>query len=80
MGRVRAATAAAMTMTSGAAPMMIPTLAGPAARVAAMSSTLHPASPVTARAASHAQSRRVGRGRGVCRSRAQAASSSPAAR
>ena len=39
-----------------------------------------PASPMTANPASHAHSRPVGRGMGVCRSHAQAASRSPASR
>ena len=80
MGRRRAVIAAAMMMTSGAAPMMTPTLAGSAARVAWIISTLHPARPMTARAASQAQSRPAGRGSGVRVSRAQAASTSAAAR
>ena len=80
MGRLPVATAPAMTMTSGAAPMTTPTLAGSATRVASISSTLHPASPMTASAASHAHSRPAGRGRGVRRSRAQPARTSPATR
>ena len=72
--------AAAMMMTSGAAPMMTPTLAGSATRVAWIISTLHPASPMTAKAASQAHSRPAGRGSGLWVSRAQAARRSPAAR
>ena len=63
-------------MTSGAAPMMTPTLAGSAARVAWIISTLHPASPMAANAASHAHSRPAGRGSGLRCSRAQAAGGS----
>jgi hypothetical protein len=80
VGRRPAAIAAAVTMTSGAAPMTTPTLAGSATRVAWISMMLHPASPTTASAASHAHSRPAGRGSGLRRSRAQAARTSPAAR
>jgi hypothetical protein len=80
VGRRRAVIAAAMMMTSGAAPMMTPTLAGSAIRVAWIISTLHPASPTMARAASQAHSRLVGRGRGWWVNRAQATRRSPAAR
>ena len=72
--------AATMTMTMGVAPMTTPTLAGSATRVASISSTLHPASPMTASPASHAHSRPAGRGRGWRRSRAQAASRRAATR
>src|SRR4029079_9592654 len=49
-------------MRGGAAPMMTPTLAGSATRGAWIISTLHPASPMTASAASHAHSPPAGRG------------------
>src|SRR6201986_5003158 len=42
VGQRRAVIAAATMMTSGAAPMMTPTLAGPATRVAWIIRTLHP--------------------------------------
>src|ERR1700753_244816 len=56
-GRWAAAMATARMMTSGAAPMMTPTLAGSATRVAWIISTLHPARPMAASAASPATSR-----------------------
>src|SRR2546430_109878 len=66
-------------MTSGAAPMMTPTLAGSAIRGAWIISVLHPASPMAASAASHAHSPPAGRGSGFCCSRAPAARRNPAA-
>jgi hypothetical protein len=80
VGRRPAVIAAAMMMTSGAAPMMTPTLAGSATWVAWIISALHPASPMAASAASRTHSRPAGRGSGFRCSRAQAARRIPAAR
>ncbi len=79
-GGVRRAQDLTRTITSGVAPIAMPTFPGSVSEVACTSTTPYPAIPTTASALSQPHSRAVGRRRGILRRRAQPASSTVAVR